>query len=52
MLPFSLGAALFSAISGVVVTKSGRYRPIIWVALSVFTLGSGLMYMLDSKSNV
>jgi len=52
MLPFSLGASLFSAISGIVVTKTGRYRPIIWLALAVFTLGYGLMYLLDSKSNV
>jgi hypothetical protein len=52
MLPFSLGAALFSAVAGVIVTKTGSYRPIIWVSLVVFTLGYGLMYTLDSRSNV
>jgi len=52
MLPFSLGAALFSAISGFVVTKTGSYRPVIWVAWICFTLGYGLMYQLDSRSTV
>jgi hypothetical protein len=52
MLPFSLGAALFSAVAGVIVTKTGSYRPIISISLIIFTLGFGLMSTLDSKSNV
>jgi hypothetical protein len=52
MLPFSLGAALFSAISGFIVTKSGLYRPVILVAWVFSTIGYGLMYQLDSHSSV
>ena len=52
MLPFSLGAALFSAVSGFIVTKTGLYRPVILVAWVFSTIGYGLMYQLDSHSSV
>ncbi|KAF9246286.1 MFS general substrate transporter [Melanogaster broomeanus] len=51
MLPFSLGSALVSAISGPIVARTGSYRPIVWGAWVVMTLGWGLMTMLDSTSN-
>ncbi|KAF8844500.1 MFS general substrate transporter [Paxillus ammoniavirescens] len=51
MLPYSLGAALLSATSGFVVSRTGSYRPIIWGAWVVMTLGWGLMTMLDNTSN-
>lgn len=51
MLPFSLGCALFSAVSGIIVTRSGEYRPIMWISWAVFTLGFGLMIKLDDGSN-
>ncbi|KAJ7510006.1 MFS general substrate transporter [Mycena galericulata] len=50
MLPYSLGCALVSAISGQIVTRTKEYRPVIWFAWPVFTLGFGLMIMLDDKS--
>ncbi|KAJ7449942.1 major facilitator superfamily domain-containing protein [Mycena latifolia] len=50
MLPFSLGSALVSALSGQIVTRLREYRPVIWFAWPVMTLGFGLMITLDEKS--
>ncbi|KAF8212094.1 major facilitator superfamily domain-containing protein [Mycena galopus ATCC 62051] len=50
MLPYSLGGALVSACSGQVVARIKAYRPIIWFAWPVMTLGYGLMITLDDKS--
>jgi hypothetical protein len=50
MLPYSLGCAVVSALSGQVVTHIKGYRPVIWFAWPVMTLGFGLMVMLDNKS--
>ncbi|KAF8163478.1 MFS amino acid permease [Crassisporium funariophilum] len=50
MLPFSLGCAVFSAISGVLVSRTGQYRPVMWVSFAIFTTGMGLMIMLDGTS--
>ncbi|KAK0483776.1 MFS general substrate transporter [Armillaria novae-zelandiae] len=51
MLPFSLGSSLTSATMGYIVSRTGEYRLVIWVSWAVFTLGYGLMIMLDSYSN-
>ncbi|KAK0451021.1 MFS amino acid permease [Armillaria borealis] len=51
MLPFSLGSSLTSATMGYVVSRTGEYRLVIWISWAVFTLGYGLMIMLDSYSN-
>ena len=51
MLPFSLGAALVSALSGIIVSITKDYRTITWICWAVFVLGYGLMTMLDSHSN-
>ncbi|OJT06143.1 hypothetical protein TRAPUB_3078 [Trametes pubescens] len=51
MLPFSLGGAAFSIISGQITSRTGRWRPIIWVSWAIMTLGWGLMTMLDDTSN-
>jgi hypothetical protein len=50
MLPFSLGGALVSACSGQVVARIKAYRPVIWFAWPVMTLGFGLMIGLGDKS--
>ncbi|KAK7020503.1 MFS general substrate transporter [Favolaschia claudopus] len=50
MLPYSLGGALVSASSGQIVTRIKAYRPVIWFAWPVMTLGYGLMITLDDKS--
>jgi hypothetical protein len=51
MIPFSFGGAIMSVVSGVLVTKLGVYRPIIWFGWIVMTLGWGLMIQLDDTSN-
>ncbi|KAH9946136.1 MFS amino acid permease [Epithele typhae] len=50
MLPFSLGGALFSVISGQITSRTGRWRPIMWVAWGIMILGFGLMTTLDNNS--
>ncbi|KAJ7632749.1 MFS general substrate transporter [Roridomyces roridus] len=50
MLPYSLGSALVSAASGQVVARTKEYRPVIWFAWPIVTLGFGLMIMLDDNS--
>ncbi|KAI0831279.1 MFS amino acid permease [Trametes gibbosa] len=51
MLPFSLGGALLSVVSGQIVSRTGRWRPVMWVAWAIMVLGWGLMTMLDDTSN-
>ncbi|KAF8121969.1 MFS general substrate transporter [Boletus edulis] len=52
MLTFSLGSALVAVVSGLVLSKIGKYRLIMWVAYAVMTLGVGLMIMLDYTSSL
>uniref|UniRef100_D8PSN8 Major facilitator superfamily (MFS) profile domain-containing protein n=1 Tax=Schizophyllum commune (strain H4-8 / FGSC 9210) TaxID=578458 RepID=D8PSN8_SCHCM len=51
MIPFSLGAALMSAASGIIVSKTGDYRWLMMITYAVFCLGYGLMTMLDDQSS-
>ncbi|TFK42411.1 major facilitator superfamily domain-containing protein [Crucibulum laeve] len=51
MLPYSLGCAALSAMSGVLVSRTGQYRSVMWVAFAIFTVGEGLMIMLDGTSS-
>ncbi|KAH9066301.1 MFS general substrate transporter [Lactarius vividus] len=51
MIPFSLGAAVISAVAGITVTRMGTYRGIIWAAWAIMILGWGLMITLDDHSN-
>ncbi|KIK34493.1 hypothetical protein CY34DRAFT_26843 [Suillus luteus UH-Slu-Lm8-n1] len=50
MLPFSLNSAFVSVVSGIVMTRTGSYRPVMWFGWTVMTLGLGLMIMLDSST--
>ena len=38
-LPLSLGSSAFGILSGLIVAKSGRYRPVLWCGWVVMTLG-------------
>ncbi|KAJ7595119.1 major facilitator superfamily domain-containing protein [Mycena floridula] len=51
MLPFSLGGAFMSAMSGLAVSIIKRYRFILWLGWAISILGYGLMITLDSHSN-
>ncbi|KAH8109974.1 MFS general substrate transporter [Phellopilus nigrolimitatus] len=52
MIPYSLGSAMISASSGLLVSHLGRYRPFIWVGFAVMTVGYGLMTKLDDRSSI
>lgn len=51
MLPFSLVSAATSMASGAYVSRVRAYRPTVWVSFAVYTLGMGLMTMLDANSS-
>ena len=51
MIPFSLSASVTAIISGVLVTRIGTYRIVIWTASAIMVLGWGLMTTLDDQSN-
>ena len=51
-LPLSLGSSGLAIISGLVVAKTGRYRPIMWFGFVVMTLGYGLFIMLEQDTSV
>lgn len=50
-LPLSLGSSLMAIVSGLLVAKTGRYRPVMWVGWAVMTLGFGLLIMLDEDTS-
>ncbi|KAG1792985.1 major facilitator superfamily domain-containing protein [Suillus plorans] len=52
MLPYSLSCSLMSSVSGMIVTRTGSYRPVIWCGWISMTLGWGLMTMLDNTTTV
>lgn len=49
-LPLSLGSSLFAVISGLVVAKTGRYRPIIWIGWFIMTLGYVSVFLIKKKN--
>jgi hypothetical protein len=51
MLPYSLGAALIAILSGQVVSRTGRYKPVSVGGYALQVLGFGLMASLTSRSN-
>jgi hypothetical protein len=51
MLPYLLGCAVMSSLSGIVITRIGSYRPVMWFGWIVMTLGWGIMIMLDNTTN-
>ncbi|RDX56815.1 MFS amino acid permease [Lentinus brumalis] len=51
MLPFSLVGAAMSIVSGQIISRTGSWRPVMWVAWAIMTLGYGLMITLDDTSN-
>ncbi|KAL5528489.1 hypothetical protein ACEPAF_7625 [Sanghuangporus sanghuang] len=51
-LPLSLGSSSMAIVSGLIVAKTGRYRPVIWVGWFVMTLGLGLLIMLEEDTSI
>ncbi|KAH8836107.1 MFS amino acid permease [Flagelloscypha sp. PMI_526] len=52
MIAYSLGCSLTSALTGILTSKTGDYKIIIIVSYGVFTLGMGLMIMLNEKTPI
>lgn len=52
MLPTVIVLVPFSAISGFLLSKFGRYKPFHIAGFSVITLGLGLFCLLDRKSSM
>jgi MFS family permease len=52
LLPTVLVIVPLSVISGVILTRSGRYKPMHIIATGLITLGSGFFILLDSESSV
>lgn len=50
LIPYSLGSALVLTISGLIVTKTGKYREQIWGEWFFMVLSTGLMIILDDNS--
>ena len=49
-LPLVLGASLFSITSGIVITVTGQYIPVIVVGSAIASVGAGLIYTLEIDS--
>lgn len=52
MFPFSLVSAITSMLAGFLITRTKAYRPIVWISFAIYTLGAGLMTMMDADSSV
>ncbi|KIJ16713.1 hypothetical protein PAXINDRAFT_27707, partial [Paxillus involutus ATCC 200175] len=51
MLPPSVGAPIASIAAGIALSKSGKYRVIMWASYAAMTLGMGLLITLDYTSS-
>ncbi|EIW84739.1 MFS amino acid permease [Coniophora puteana RWD-64-598 SS2] len=51
MIPFSFGSSIFATFYGFLISKTGHYRPVLWICWAIMTLGWGLMYTLDYDSS-
>lgn len=50
-LPLSLGGAVAAIISGLIVSKTGRYKPVMLFGWVLMVIGYGIMIMLDESSS-
>ncbi|KAL2853951.1 major facilitator superfamily domain-containing protein [Aspergillus pseudodeflectus] len=52
ILPLTLTVAPLSAVTGVLIAKTHRYRSVIWFGWTTATLGAGIMYLLDEDTTI
>ncbi|KAH8927769.1 MFS general substrate transporter [Atractiella rhizophila] len=50
-IPFIFWSCILGALSGFIISRTGDYRWITWIAFFFLSLGFGLMIRLDSKSS-
>ncbi len=46
-IPFVVGQAVFSILSGQYISRTKRYGEVIWAGFALWTLGAGLILLLD-----
>jgi hypothetical protein len=51
LLPTAIALSIFSIFTGIVIRKTGQYRPLIWLGLCFMTLGTGLFIDLGARSS-
>lgn len=51
LFPLALSLSFGSAAVGIIIKKTGKYRPPIWFGMIMMTLGFGLFIDLDSYAN-
>ncbi|KAI1264479.1 major facilitator superfamily domain-containing protein, partial [Xylariaceae sp. FL1019] len=49
-LPTALGILVAAAVAGVILSKTGAYKPLHWVAFALGSLGFGLFTLLDTNT--
>ncbi|TVY36443.1 Efflux pump [Lachnellula subtilissima] len=52
IFPFTFTVAPAAVMVGIIITKSGRYRPSIWIGWFLTTLGMGLLIYLQPSTNM
>lgn len=50
-LPFTLGSIVLAIVTGIIVSKTGRYRPVIWIGYLISTVGVGLLVLLEENTS-
>lgn len=52
LIPLMVVQALTSTIAGIIVSKTGKYKIIIVVGFGIFSIGVGLLGLLNEHSNI
>ncbi|KAJ7755212.1 MFS amino acid permease [Mycena metata] len=52
LIPFSLISSVTSALGGYVTSRTGDFRPIMWIGYAIMAIGFGLMILLDERSSL
>jgi len=51
-IPMSVGGSIMAILCGIIITRTKRYRPIIWTGWFIGTLGTGLMIMMSDTTSI
>lgn len=52
IFPFTFTVAPAAVIVGLIITKTGRYRPSLWIGWFLTTFGMGLLISLNQSTNI
>ncbi|KAI8320771.1 MFS general substrate transporter [Martensiomyces pterosporus] len=51
LIPMMCSMVISAALSGILMTRTGRYRPFIWIGGAIIATGNTLLILLDVDSN-